>query len=109
MVLIKPVPHISAPEAHLRKRTECRGQVIDTRMFAVSPLYFLLDYTYDGCGGGGSVFGIAKRYGLDGQGIESQWGRYLPHRSRLALGPTQPPIQWVPGVIHGSKAAGAWR
>jgi len=33
-----------------------------------------------------SVFDIATRYGLDRPGIESQWGRYLPHPSRLAPG-----------------------
>ena len=38
----------------------------------------------------------ATRYGLVGPGIESLWGRDLPHPSRPALAPTQPPIQWVP-------------
>ena len=31
--------------------------------------------------------GITTRYGLDGPGIESRWGRDLPHPSRPALGP----------------------
>jgi hypothetical protein len=45
-----------------------------------------------------SSVGIATRYGLDGPGIESLWGREFPHPSRPALGPTQPTIQWVPGL-----------
>jgi hypothetical protein len=44
---------------------------------------------------------IATAYGLDGQGIESRWGRDFPHLSRLALRPTQPPVQWVPGLFWG--------
>ena len=56
-----------------------------------------------------SSVGIATRYGLDGPGIESRWGQDYPHPSRPALGPTQLPIQWVPGLFSGGKAAGAWR
>ena len=41
----------------------------------------------------GSVVGIATAYGLDGPGIESRWGRDFPHLFRLALRPTQPPVQ----------------
>jgi hypothetical protein len=39
------------------------------------------------------LVGIVTRYGLDGPGIESQWGRNFLHPSRAALGPTQPPIE----------------
>jgi hypothetical protein len=55
-----------------------------------------------------SVVSIATHYGLDGPGIESWWGRDFSQPSSLALGPTQPPIQWVPGLFPGGKAAGAW-
>jgi hypothetical protein len=56
-----------------------------------------------------SSVGIATRYGLDLAGIESRWGRDFPHRSRPALGPTQPPIQWVPSLFLRGKSAGARR
>ena len=55
------------------------------------------------CGPGSVVF-IATGYGLDGPGIESPLGRDLPHLSRPALGPTQPPVQWVPGLSLGVKS-----
>ena len=45
--------------------------------------------------------GIATRYGLDGPGIESRWGRDFPHPSRPALKPTQPPVQSVPRLSRG--------
>ena len=50
--------------------------------------------------------GIATRYGLQGPVIESRWGRDFPHLSKPALGPTQPPIQWAPGLYRGLSGRG---
>ena len=45
-----------------------------------------------------SSVGTATGYGLDGPGIESRWRGDFPHLSRPALGSTQSPVQWVPGL-----------
>ena len=50
--------------------------------------------------------GIATRYGLDGPGIECRWGRDFRQPSRPALGPTQPPVQWVPGLSRRESDRG---
>jgi hypothetical protein len=63
-------------------------------------IYFLGTEREEKLGRDSSV-GIATRYELDGPGIDSWWGRDFPHPSRPALGPTQPPIQWVPGLSRG--------
>jgi hypothetical protein len=49
----------------------------------------------------GISVGIATDYGLNGPGIESRYGRDLPHLSRPALVPTQPPVQWISGIYRG--------
>ena len=53
--------------------------------------------------------GIATRYGLDGTGIESWWGRDFPHPPEPAQVHTQRPIKKVSGLFPRGKAAGAWR
>ena len=59
---------------------------------------FLTDYfrfpPHTSCGPGSSV-GIATDYGLDGPGSNSG-GDEIFRPSRPALGPNQPPVQWVP-------------
>ena len=63
------------------------------------PDFFL--YVYSGEIGPGSSVGVATGYELDGPGIESRWVRAIPHLSIPALGPTQPPVQWVPCLSRG--------
>jgi hypothetical protein len=48
----------------------------------------------------GSSIGVVNGYGLDEQGLfPSSDRRFFSTAYRLALGPTQPPVQWVPEVL----------
>ena len=52
--------------------------------------------------GPSSVVGIVTGHEKSpGPGIEFRLGRDFPHLSRPALGPTQPSVQWVPGLSLG--------
>jgi hypothetical protein len=56
-----------------------------------------------------SSVGIVTLYGLDGPGIESQWGARFSAPSRPVLVPTPPNLLYnVYLVFPGGKAAGAW-
>jgi len=47
--------------------------------------------------GPGSSVSIATDYGLDGPG-SNPGGDEIFRPSRLVLGPTQPPVKWVPAL-----------
>ena len=50
--------------------------------------------------GPGSSVGMATDYGLDGPG-SNPGGHEIFRPSRPVLGPTQPPVKWVPVLSRG--------
>jgi hypothetical protein len=75
---------------HRRTRFRCWSWILGV-FFSLEQFYFGQD----------SAVGIVTRCGLDGPGIESRLGQGFPHPSGPALGPTQSPIQRIPGVSRG--------
>jgi hypothetical protein len=51
---------------------------------------------------------VQMKYGGGGEPGRGGWRDFL-HPFTPPLWPTQPPVQWVPGLFRGVKAAGAWR
>jgi hypothetical protein len=75
-------------------------------MYSWNGVHFSIGTLYRGRKSG---VGIATRYGLEGPEIDFRFGRDFPQPSIPALGPNQHPIQWVPSLFPGGKAAGTWR
>ena len=105
----------SVPQAKCRDRNSYQATTTSFQVFSTSlpitppTLRRHIFLATESAQGRGSSVSIVTRYGPEGPGIESRWRRDFPHPTRPVLRPTQPPIQWVPGLFTRGKAAGAWR
>ena len=97
---------VAAEYLHLRSLqfssmiTKVVAHVAKLMSFSWTRDFPLFIKSYSHYRGPGSSVGIATDYGLDGPGSNPGWDEIL-RPSRPALGPTQPPVKWVPDLSRG--------
>ena len=80
------------------ERESCSPEQCHPNMQVIGLRLSKLSAEYLHAWGRDNAASIVTRYRLDGPGIESWWRQDFLHLPRPALGPTQPPIQWIPGL-----------
>jgi hypothetical protein len=79
----------------------CPGVFVAMRGVDFDWRFFVLTVPYNLWRSRDSSVGIVPGYWLDVPIFESRWGRDFSYTSRPALGPTQPPVQWLSGLFRG--------